>query len=126
MTRILAAGFLSAGATLGVWLLLGLAAMAVARLADSPSPITQLIGMGLPVAAILLGPLVAGVSGGLVARRMSGLLSAIVGYVGVAFVLSSLPWQAGFFAIGLVMGIPLVIIGHWAGAAARPRQVRRT
>jgi len=82
--------------------------------------------MGLPVAAILLGPLVAGVSGGLVARRMSGLLSAIVGYVGVAFVLSSLPWQAGFFAIGLVMGIPLVIIGHWAGAAARPRQVRRT
>jgi hypothetical protein len=100
--------------------------MAVARMAGSPSPITQLVGMGLPVAAILLGPLVAGVSGGLVARRMSGLLSAIGGYIVVAFVLSSLPWQAGFFAIGLVMGIPLVIIGHWAGAAARPSQVRHT
>jgi hypothetical protein len=100
--------------------------MAVARLAGSPSPITQLVGMGLPVAAILLAPVVAGVSGGLVARRMSGLLSSIVGYGVAAFVLSSLPWQSGFFGIGLVMGIPLVIIGHWAGAAARPSQVRRT
>jgi hypothetical protein len=126
LTRILAAGLLSAGATLGVWLLLGLAAIAVARLAGSPSPITQLVGMGLPVAAILLAPVVAGVSGGLVARRMSGLLSSIVGYVVVVFVLSSQPWQTGLFAIGLAMGIPLVIIGHWAGAAARPSQVRHT
>ncbi len=126
MTRIIAAGLLSAGATFGGWVLLSLAAIAVARLAGSPSPITQLVGMGLPVAAILLAPLVAGVSGGLVARRMSGLLSSIVGYIVVTFVLSSMPWQSGLFGIGLVMGIPLVIIGHWAGAAARPSQVRRT
>jgi hypothetical protein len=61
-----------------------------------------------------------------VAKRLSGLLSSIVGYAFVAFVLSSLPWQSGFFGIGLVIGIPLIIIGHWAGAAARPNQVRPT
>ncbi len=126
MTRIIAAGLLSAGATIGVWMLLGLAAFAIAGLAGSVSPITQLVGMGLPVATILLAPLVAGVIGGLVAPRMSCLLSSMVGYVIVAFVLGSLPWQSGFFAIALVMGIPLIIIGHWAGAAARPSQVRRT
>jgi hypothetical protein len=125
LTRILAAGLLAAAATIGVWVLLSLAAFAVAGLAGSPSPITQLIGMGLPVAGILLAPVVAGVTGGLVAPRRSGLISSIAAYVIVAFALSSLPWQSGFVLIALVMGIPLIMIGHWAGAAARPSQVRR-
>jgi hypothetical protein len=124
LSRVAAAGLLSAVATLGVWLLLLLGAWAVAGIAGSPSPITELVGIGFPVAAALLAPVVAGVIGGFVVGRMPGLLSAIVGYVVVTIAMSVFMWASGIVGMALVIGIPLIVLGHWAGAAARPRQVR--
>jgi hypothetical protein len=125
LSRILAAGVLAAAATFGVWALLLLGAFAIAGQAGSPSPITELVGMGFPVAAILLAPVIAGVAGGLVAPRLSGLVASMVGYLVMATALSYLMSRSQFIPIGAILGVPLMVIGHWAGAAARPNQVRR-
>lgn len=125
MSRVLAAGLLSAAATLAVWLLLLVAALAIAGIAGSPSPITELVGIGFPIAAILLAPVVAGVVGGLVAGRLPGLLSAFAGYVLVALALTVLLSVSGLVWLAIVIGIPMVILGHWAGAAARPGRFQR-
>lgn len=108
-----------------MWLLLSLVASAAYGLVGSPSAIASLLQYGMPIIAILVAPLVAGFLGGVVAGRMSGVVGSIAGYVVVSgFVLSIVSSPIALAALGAVIGLPLIVVGHLAGVAVRPPRVQ--